>query len=196
MATPQLPQTTIRLATGSSLYVLQESAISLGSFFTAIFQPRSQTNSILNSMQQLYGVVSFGEDQSRTTESRWEIDSDIRGEPIQVLGSPVTRSLKMRRAVLYSGDTIEALGYTEAVKDTSTGLADGGLLAQQLNFPFIIIKRDVAPSGSGVAPTVTFYRHCNLATVSLTANVEGAGQKLGVFEDSTITYAERQIFTT
>ena len=90
MAAPQLPQTNIRLATSTSLYVLKESAISLTSFFTAIFQPRSQTNSILDNMTQLLGVVSFNENQGRTTEPRFEIDSDIRGEPIQVFGSPET----------------------------------------------------------------------------------------------------------
>jgi hypothetical protein len=146
-------------------------------------------------MQQLFGVVSFNEDQTRTLESRFEIDSDIRGEPIQIMGSPVSRMLRMRRAVFYTGNFIDALGYTTQVTDTSTGLSDGGLLAQQLNFPFIIIKRDAAPAGSGIATVVTFYRHCNMASVSLTETVD-VGQKLGVFEDSIINYSERQIFSS
>ncbi len=192
MPTPKLPKTSIRLATSVSLFVLREDAIDLGTFFESIFAPRSELVTIQKEMKQVDGIVSFYEEQSRDLEHRYEVDSNVRGEPLEVMASPVRRSFKIRRAVFYKNDLIKVLGYDEELK--RAGTEDAGLLSQQLKKPLIFIKREVAPEGSGIAPIVTFYRGCIIGNITRDSNV-APGQGLSVFEDSNIYYAGRQQFT-
>lgn len=192
MPIPKLPKTKIRLATSVSLFVLREDALSLGTFFESIFAPRSTVDAIQRQMKQIDGVVSFFEDQSRDTEHRYEVDSNVRGEPLEVMASPVRRSFKLRRAVFYENDLIKVLGYDEELK--RAGTEDAGLLSQALTKPLIFIKRELAPEGSGIAPIVTFYRGCIIGSITRDMTV-APGQTLGIFEDSLILYAGRQQFT-
>lgn len=192
MPIPKLPKTSIRLATSVSLFFLREDAISLDTFFKAIFSPRSTVDAIQKQMKQLDGVVSFYEDQNREMEHRYEVDSNVRGEPLEVMGSPVRRMLKLRRAVFYRNDLIKVLGYDEELK--RAGTEDAGLLSQALTKPLIIIKRELAPEGSGIAPIITFYRGCLIGNITRDSNVAPGGT-LGVFEDTNIYYAGRQQFT-
>lgn len=194
MATPNLPQTDIRLATSISVFVLREDAISLATFFQSIFQPRTSITSIQREMQQVNGVVSFYEEQSRDLEHRYEVDSNTRGEPLEIMGSPVRRSLKLRRAVFYKDDLIKVVNFQDQLKQAG-GTEDAGLLSQPIQSPLIFIKQEKAPAGSGVAPIVTFYRGCLLGNITRDSTV-APGQNLGVFEDATIYYAGRQQFTT
>lgn len=195
MPTPKLPKTTIRLATASSFFVLKEDALSLSTFFKSIFQPRQEIVDVQRQMQQVLGLVSFSEEQSRTPEHRYEVDSNVRGQPLEVMAGPVTRSFKIRRAVLYKSDLIQALAaFNEDVK-TGAGTKDAGLLSQAINKPFIFIKKDSAPEGAGVSPVVTFYRGCIISSISRSYDVSGSAG-LGVFEDASISYAGRQQFTS
>ena len=191
---PKLPYTGIRLATSASFFVLREDAINLLVYFQSIFQPRTEIKAIQQEMKQVFGMVSFAEDQSRNAEPRWEVDSNIRGEPLEVLGSPVTRSFTIRRAVSYTDDLITVLGFSDELRNTTLGVQDGGLLSQTLKTPFIFIKREVAPA-PGSASFVTFYRKCVLASLKRGYDVQ-AGAGLGVFEDAIIYYAGRQQFTS
>lgn len=193
MPTPKLPKTSIRLATSISLFVLREDAIDLGTFFESIFAPRSELITVQKEMKQLTGVVSFYEEQTRELEHRYEIDSNVRGEPLMVMASPVRRSFKLKRAVFYNNDLIKILGYDEELK--RAGTEDAGLLSQQLTKPLIFIKREVAPEGSGIAPIITFYRGCIISNITRDTSV-APGQNLSVYEDSNIYYAGRQQFTS
>lgn len=188
---PKLPKTGIRLATSVSFFVLREDAISLGTFFQSIFQPRSELAAVQNQMKKLDAILSFSEEQSRDATHRHEIDSNVRGEPLEVFGGPVRRSFKIRRAVLYKSDILAALGYSNELR--RAGANDGGILSQSLRSPLIIIKREVAPEGAGVAPVVTFYRGCIINSITRTYDATAA---LGVFEDVGFYFAGRQQFTT
>lgn len=195
MAVPNLPQTQLRLATSVSIYFLPESSISLATSFASIFSPRSTTTAVVNQMQQLGGVVSFVEDQSRDLEWRYEIDSDGIGAPLEVMASPVKHSLKLRRAVTYYADLISILGFNSLGLNSSQGIpadgtVDGGLLGQAISNPYIFIKKEISPSGGDI---VTFYRNCLLGSVSRDTSVVSS---LGVYEDANIYYADRQLFTS
>jgi len=192
MPTPRLPKTSIRLATSISLFVLREDALDLSTFFFSIFAPRTTLVDVQRKMKQVDGIVSFFEEQTRDLEHRYEVDSNTRGEPLEVMGSTLRRSFKLKRAVFYKNDLIKVLGYDEELK--SAGTEDAGLLSQSLKKPLIFIKREVAPEGSGVAPIVTFYRGCIIGNITRDATV-APGQNLSIYEDSNIYYAGRQQFT-
>ena len=191
MPTPRLPKTSIRLATSASFFVLREDAISLATFFAAIFQPREEITSIQREMKQVFGLLSFREDQNRGTTPRWEIDSNLRGEPLEVLVSPVTRTFNIKRAVLYKDDLLKVLGYDEEFKQS--GAFDTSILSQRASKPFIFVKSERAPEGSGAATIVTFYRGCSIGQLTKSYDVSG---DLAVFENATIMFAGRQQFTT
>jgi len=195
MATPQLPQTEQRLATSLSIYFLPESSISLSTSFASIFAPRSTTTAVVNQMQQLDGIVSFNEEQSRTLDWRYEIDSDGIGAPLEVMASPVRHTIKLKRAVTYYADLISILGFNSLGINSSQGIpadgtVDGGLLAQAITNPYIFIKKEIDPSGNDI---VTFYRNCLLGTITKDAAVNAG--VLGMYEDAVIYYADRQLFT-
>lgn len=189
--TPKLPKTSVRLSTSVSFFVLKEDAISLSTFFQSIFAPRQELSAVQKQMKKLDGIVSFSEEQSRELLHRYEVDSNVRGEPLEVLGSPVRRWFKIRRPVLYKTDIISVLGYDSDLQ--RAGTADAGLLSQSLRSPFIFIRREVAPEGAGINPVVTFYRGCIISSISRTYDVNTS---LAVFEDVTVYYAGRQQFTT
>lgn len=194
MPTPKLPKTTIRLATASSFFILKEDALSLSTFFKSIFQPRQEITDVQRQMQQVLGLISFSEDQNRSPEHRYEIDSNVRGQPLEVMAGPVARFFKIKRAVLYKSDLMMSLAAFNEDLKTGAGTKDGGLLSQAGNKPFIFIKKDSAPEGSGIAPVVTFYRGCIISSISRSYDVSG-GAGLGVFEDAAVYYAGRQQFT-
>jgi hypothetical protein len=193
MATPKLPTTSIRLATSISLYCLREDSISLKTSFASIFSPRSTPVAIQKQMKLLKGIVSFSEDQSRDLEHRFEVDSNVLGNPLEVMASPVRHSIKMRRAVIYGDDLISTLGYGSDLN--KAGTMDGGLLSQALTTPLILIKQERAPAGSGVSTVVTFYRNCLIGSITRSSDVSG-GADLRIYEDATFFYADRQQFTS
>lgn len=195
MAVPNLPRTNQRLATSVSVYFLPESSISLATSFASIFAPRSTTTAVVNQMQQLGGVVSFNEDQSRDLDWRYEVDSDGLGAPLEIMASPVRHSIKLRRAVTYYADLISILGFNSLGINSSQGIpadgtVDGGLLAQAISNPYIFIKKEISPTGGDI---ITFYRNCLLGNVSRETSVVNS---LALYEDATIYYADRQLFTS
>jgi len=192
MPTPKLPFTKIRLSTSVSFYTLREDEISLASLFEGILKPRNILQSIQTGMRQMKGVVSFSESQERTPTTRYEIDSNVRGEPLEIMGSPPTRYLTLRRVVTYDSDFVSVLGYESELK--RAGVVDASILSQQIKTPFIVIKHETAPQGSGIAATMTFYRGCLLTRLSREYTVRNPGGDAGVFEDATIYYATRQNF--
>ena len=191
MPIPRLPRTTIRLATSTSFFLLREDAISLSTFFEAIFSPRNEITSIQREMVLFTGITMFRENQSRQTVPRYEIDSNIRGEPLEVFISPPTRSLVIRRPVFYTDDLIKVLGYEEEFR--RVGSFDGSILSQENRKPFIIIKVERSPEDSGAGTITTFYRGCKITSIDKAYDVSGS--ELGVFEDASIMYAGRQQFT-
>jgi len=193
MAIPNLPKTQIRLATSVSFYTLREDAISLGTFFKSIFQPRTVLSAIQTQMKLLDGVVSFTDTQERTGTPRHELDSDIPGQPLEIMGSPLQRRINLRRAVLYKSDLIQILGYEDVMKQS--GINEASLLSQQIKIPFIIIRHESAPEGSGVAATVTFFRQCLLTNLTREYAVRTPGSDPAVFEDAVIGYGPRQQIT-
>lgn len=191
MPIPRLPKTSIRLATSASFFTMREDAISLGSFFEAIFSPRNEITEIQREMKQIFGLTLFRESQTRTTEERYEIDGNVRGEPNEVLLSPVITTFVIRRPVFYGDDLIKVLGFEDELRRAGTNNA--GLLSQEFRKPFIFIKSEKAPDNSGLGTIVTFYRGCKIQMIDRLYDVSSG--ELGVFEDATIMYAGRQQFT-
>lgn len=201
MPTPKLPKTTVRLATSSTFYVLREDALNLNIFslnslrssISNIFAPKNQLTDIQRQMSFVDGLVSFTEGQQRSLDHRYEVDSNVLGQPLEVMGGTVSRSFTIRRAVTYKKDLIAALGFADELRDTGTH--DAGLLSNTIKTPFIFIKRDASPEDSGVGTIVTFYRGCLLQDIKRTTAVDGSGS-LQIYEDSNVFYAGRQQFTT
>jgi len=147
-------------------------------------------------MQYMDGLVSFYEEQNRALDWRYEVDSDGLGAPLEIMASPVRHSFRIRRAVTYANDLISLLGFNTLGVNSSQGIpsdgtVDGGLLGQAILNPYIFIKNEVDPAGNSL---ITFYRNCLLGSIARDTNV-GSGA-LGVYEDATIYYADRQLFTS
>ena len=183
MATPSIPNTDARLATATSFFILREDAISPAAIFGTI-----NPSNIISRMVQVLAITSFTENQSRTTTSRWETDSDIPGQALEVLQSPTDRTLSLKRMVLYSSDFIDISNYGAELK--SGNATDGSILAQQQK-PFIFIRLDKVPSSSSTSAQVTIYRGCIFSSIGRSYSLDKSAD-LSVSEDVEIKYAGRQ----
>ncbi len=190
MPTPNLPKTSVRLSTSTSFYVLREDAISLASFFGDIFSPRTSILEVQNEMIQIFGLTSFQEREERGTQSRWELDSNILGEPLEALIGPVDRTFTIRRPVFYGSDIIKIFGFEEEL--SRGGITDPSILAQQLRTPFIFIKVEAAPADTGFAKITTLYRGCAFSNINRSYGVENPD--IAVTEDASIRFSGKQQF--
>lgn len=186
MTTPVLPSTNARLATASSFYILREDAVSPAAIFGTI-----NPSELVSRMVQVYAITNFSEIQSRTTTSRWETDSDIPGQALEVLQSPTDRMLSIKRMVLYTSDFIDVANYASEL--SNGGVSDGSILAQQQK-PFIFFRLDKSPSSSGVGAVVTLYRGCIFTSIGRSYSLDRPTD-LSVSEDVEIKYAGRQQMT-
>jgi len=197
MPTPKLPKTNVQLSTSLSFFVLREDAISLKAFFQDIFAPRSSLTEVQKKMKPIRGVISFQEVEERVTQSRWEIDSNVLGEPLEALIGPVDRTFTLRRHVFYGSDIISEFGYEDELTPRAFGtrlssIEQSSILAQQLRSPFILIKVESVPEGINAATLTTFFRGCTFARLSRVYGVESPD--VAVAEDALIRYAGKQQF--
>lgn len=181
MPAPLIPNTEARLATATSFFILREDAISPAAIFGTI-----TPSDIISKMVQVLAITSFTETQSRTTTDRWETDSDIPGQALEILQSPTSGTLSIRRMVLYSSDFIDIANYGSELK--TGGATNGGILAQQQK-PFIIIKSDRVPSSTSAR--ITIYRGCIFTSIGRTYSVDRPND-LSVSEDVEVKYSARQ----
>lgn len=93
-------------------------------------------------------IVEFSESTPRTTTPRYELDADLAGDIVERIPGLVDRTLTIQRAVLYTSDMLQAMGYDSAVD-----------IIEQ-NVPFVIVKVERSPAGSGVATKTTVYTGC------------------------------------
>lgn len=183
MANPSIPNTDARLVTATSFYILREDAVSPAAIFGTI-----NPSNLISRMVQVLAITNFSENQSRTTTSRWETDSDIPGQALEVLQSPTDRTLSLKRMVLYSGDFIDIANYGAELK--TGGATDGSILAQQQK-PFIFFRLDKSPANSSVGTQVTLFRGCIFSSIGRSYSLDRPAD-LSVSEDVEIKYAARQ----
>jgi hypothetical protein len=183
MAIPLVPNTDARLVTATSFYILREDAVSPAAIFGTI-----NPSNIISHMMQVLAITNFTENQSRTTTSRWETDSDIPGQALEVLQSPTDRTLSIKRMVLYSSDFIDIARYGSEL--TTGGITDGSILNQQQK-PFIFIRLDTMPPNSNLSNLVTMYRGCIFTSIGRTYSLDRPTD-LSVSEDVEVKYGARQ----
>ena len=183
MAIPSLPNTDARLVTATSFYILREDVVSPAAIFGTI-----NPSDLISRMVQVLAITNFSEMQSRTTTSRWETDSDIPGQALEVLQSPTDRTLSIKRMVLYSSDFIDISNYGSELRVGS--VTDGSILAQQQK-PFIFFRLDKSPQGT---TQVTLYRGCIFSSIGRSYSLDRPTD-LSVSEDVEVKYAARQQMT-
>ncbi len=94
------------------------------------------------------GIVSMSEDNTRTSNPRYELDADQAGKMKERTPALEDFSLTLNRAVLYKSDMLEALGFDDAQS----------LIDQ--NTPFIVVKEERTPTGSGIPTRTTMWTGC------------------------------------
>jgi len=94
------------------------------------------------------GVVSMSEENTRDTNPRYELDADKVGQMVERTPGLEDLTLTLNRVVLYATDMLEAFGFNDAQS----------LIDQ--NVPFVIVKEERAPAGSGVTTRTTMWTGC------------------------------------
>jgi len=93
-------------------------------------------------------AISFSEDNTRPTTPRYELDADKAGQMVERTPGLEDFSLTLNRVVLYRNDMMEAFGFDDAQS----------LIDQ--NVPFVVVKEERAPEGSGIATRTTMWTGC------------------------------------
>ena len=93
-------------------------------------------------------VRSFSEASPRSTTPRYEIDADKAGDIVERIPQLVDRTVRINRATLYTADMFSAFGFTDITDITDQ------------NRPFVIVKTERAPAGSGIPTRTTVYSGC------------------------------------
>jgi hypothetical protein len=134
-----IPRTSAQLTTSITLYALPGSVdITTATSAAAVAALQGQA-------VRLGAVESFTETLTRRTAPRYEIDADRAGDIVERIPELVERTLRLTRVVLYSGDLLNAVGFTQATD-----------IIQQ-NAPFALMKVEHAPDNSGIPDKTTIY---------------------------------------
>jgi hypothetical protein len=122
--------------------------------------------------------MSFTERSPRTTEPRYELDADIAGDIVERIPRLVDKTLTINRAVLYSADMLEAFGFSDAQE----------IIDQAV--PFVVVKVERAPSGSGIPTRTTVYEGCWFHDLPKTYDLSG---DLKIMQDVEIGYTRKLV---
>jgi hypothetical protein len=123
-------------------------------------------------------IMSFTESSPRDTQARYELDADVAGDIVERIPQLVNRSLRVNRAVLYAGDILQAFGFTD--------VAD--IIDQ--NVPFVVVKVERAPEGTGIPTRTTVYTGCWFHDLPKTYDMGG---NLQVMQDLEIGYTRKSV---
>jgi hypothetical protein len=121
-------------------------------------------------------IQSFTEANPRLTEPRYELDADQAGDIVERIPRLVDRTLRINRAVLYSADMLQAFGFTDIID-----------IVDQ-NVPFVIVKVERAPDGSGIPTKTTVYQGCWFHDMPKTYDM---GADLKVMQDVEIGFTNK-----
>ena len=103
----------------------------------------------LTAVAKVVGAIeSFSEANPRTTNPRYELNSDNPGEIVERMPTLADRTLTINRAVLYTSDIMQLLGVNDFNDVIDNYKA------------FAIMKQEIAPEGSGVPTKVTIFTGC------------------------------------
>lgn len=168
----QLPKTQARLSTSVTIRALR------GEVNTDSLTDADAIRALSESSVKVGAVMSFTERSPRTTEPRYELDADLAGDIVERIPRLVDRTLTINRAVLYSSDMLEAFGYTDAQD----------IIDQ--NIPFVVVKVERAPAGSGTITRTTVYEGCWFHDLPKTYDLSG---DLKVMQDVEIGYTRKLV---
>lgn len=170
---PEIPSTANRLATSITLRLLPSD-----------INPKNLSAAQIQQAVVLGAVTEFSEENTRDTETRYELDSDLPGEIVEQLPQLPSRSLKLQRAVLYESDMLEAFG-----------IAGGDLINQ--SHAFAIMKVEKAPTGAvdskgaSIPTRITLYSGCWFTSNPKAYKVSGGS--IRVIQDVDVKYARRRV---
>ena len=174
-----LPKTNARLSISAKFWVSLADVSDTQVIPTGVDKPRS-----------LGSIESFVEANPRSTDPRYEINSDTPGEILERIPQLVNRSITIKRAVLYTEDLLGMFGTT-----------DMDDIVDQ-NKPFTIFKVEASPavtvagtstSGSTVAGSkTTIYTGCWFHANPKSYDISGG---LKMVQEAEIGYAKRFVVT-
>lgn len=170
----KLAQTDVKLSTSAKFYVSLDNiadttTLNLGSS---------------SSFKRIGSVESFREENPRSTNPRYEIDSDNPGEILERYPALVERTLTIKKAVLYTSDLLNMFG-----------TANWEDIMDQYK-PFTIVKIDTTPgeakSTGKIPDKATVFTGCWFHTNSKAYDV---GSDLKMIQEATIGYVKRFVST-
>lgn len=170
---PEIPSTGSRLSTSITLRLLPSD-----------INPKNLTAAQIQQAAVLGAITEFSESNDRPAEPRYELDADVPGEIVEQVPQLPTRTLALKRAVLYESDMLEAFGIS------------GGDLINQSK-AFAIMKIEKAPTGAvdshgATIPTrITLFSGCWFTSNPKAYAVSGGS--IRVIQDVNVAYARRRV---
>jgi hypothetical protein len=168
----KLAKTIVRMATSVTIRAIKGD-VNVDSLSSA-----DAIRALSESSVKIGAVKTFSEKSPRTTEPRYELDADIAGDIVERIPKLVDRTLTINRAVLYSADILDAFGFTD--------ISD--IIDQ--NVPFVVVKVERAPEGSGIPTKTTLYEGCWFHDLPKSYDLGG---DLQVMQDVEIGYTRKLV---
>lgn len=137
-----LPKTDAQLATSVTIRAIKEQ-VGVDTLSDA-----AAIQALSESSVKIGAIRSFNEASPRGTIPRYELDADVAGDIKERIPQLVDRTIRINRATLYTADMFGAFGFTEITDITDQ------------NRPFVIVKTERAPEGSGIPTRTTVYAGC------------------------------------
>lgn len=166
----KLAVTTARLSTSVTIRAIQGDLATAASGDAAAIAALAQKAAVIGA------VISFSEENPRTTTPRYELDAAQAGEMVERTPGLADNTLTLNRVVLYEADMLEAFGFTDAQS----------IIDQ--NIPFIIVKEETAPAGSNVSTRTTIYEGCWFHNLPKTYDITG---DLRVMQNVEVGYTKK-----
>lgn len=168
----KLAKTVARMATSVTIRAIK-GEVNVDSLSSA-----DAIRALSDSSVKIGAIKTFSEKSPRTTEPRYELDADLGGDIVERIPKLVDRSLTINRAVLYSADILEAFGFSD-IND---------IIDQ--NVPFVVVKVERAPDGSGIPTKTTLYEGCWFHDLPKSYDLGG---DLQVMQDVEIGYTRKLV---
>lgn len=165
-----LPKTQARLSTSITIRALK------GEVNTDSLTDVDAIRALSESSVKIGSIVTFAEDTPRGTTPRYELDADLAGDIVERIPGLVDRTLNITRAILYTADLAEAFGFTDASD-----------IVEQ-NIPFIVVKVERAPAGTGIPTRTTVFEGCWFHNLPKSYDLGG---DLKVMQDVQIGYTRK-----
>lgn len=168
----RLPKTDAQLVTSITIRAIREQVNVDTLSDAAAIQALSQSS------VKIGAIKSFSEASPRTTIPRYEIDADKAGDIVERIPQLVDRTVRINRATLYTADMLQAFGFTDINDITDQ------------EKPFVIVKVERAPEGSGVITRTTVYSGCWFHDNPKTYDMGG---DLQVMQDVEVGYTRKYV---